>query len=325
MDWNWTQKISNLRASRVPFAICTICEVKGSSPREVGAKMIVTGDSQGEGTGHSAGQGTGHSIVNGTSHGTIGGGRLEWMAIQDAREALKSQQSRKVTYPLAASVGQCCGGTVEVFIEIVRKAPQLFIFGAGHVGRAVCQTMDGTGFQIHLIDDRANQFDFDLPQSVIAHHCEWDEFVRGAEWDEKLSHAIVMTHEHRLDEAIIADIIRRPARYIGLIGSRAKWSRFQSRFRSRAVDEASISRVHCPIGIGDLGKSPKAVAISLAAELLVLDTDESISKITADAAFRDHNMRGLGDSECNLNDDLLSNCAATENEAPELTKPETTR
>ena len=77
-----------------------------------------------------------------------------------------------------------------------------------------------------------------------------------------------MTHRHDIDEAIVADVVGRPARYLGLIGSPTKWRRFRDRLESRGVAEEALDRVKCPIGLDVGGKSPQEVAISIAAELL---------------------------------------------------------
>ncbi|MBI1860183.1 MAG: xanthine dehydrogenase accessory protein XdhC [Deltaproteobacteria bacterium] len=251
MDWDWISAASEFKNLGRAFSVVTVCEVRGSGPRELGAKMIV--------------------LTDGTIRGTIGGGNLEHQAIQKAVELLKMGLSERIRYPLGAKVGQCCGGSVDLLFESISTSPSLYIFGAGHVGQAVCEVMHGTGFQLHLIDEREEFVSTPgLPSTVTVHSCEWDSFVSEAEWDARLTYAVVMTHRHDLDEAIVGDLMRRPARYIGLIGSQAKWTRFQQRYESRGTTPAEMARVKCPIGLENYGKSPKAVAISLAAELLCI-------------------------------------------------------
>ena len=133
--WNWLSKLEEFRAEEGrPVAAVTVTQVTGSTPREPGTKMLVLGD--------------------GTFFGTIGGGRLEQMAIADAIAALEEGKSKVIRYPLGAKTGQCCGGVTELFFEILNDGPQLIIFGAGHVARAVCRTMNGTAFQSRVIDER---------------------------------------------------------------------------------------------------------------------------------------------------------------------------
>ena len=77
-----------------------------------------------------------------------------------------------------------------------------------------------------------------------------------------------MTHRHDADQEIVAHVVDRPARYIGLIGSKTKWSRFRERLGVRGVGEEKLARVKCPIGLDTGGKAPQEVAVSIAAELL---------------------------------------------------------
>ena len=248
--WNWITKLEELRAAGVPVVLVTLTQATGSTPREPGAKMLVLGD--------------------GEFYGTVGGGNLEQLALEDARKFLNDGGgSRSVRYPLGAKTGQCCGGVVELFFDIVNAGPRLYLFGAGHVGQAVCRTLVGTPFQVHLIDEREEWVHSkELPSTIIKHHVEWDEFVRDADWRDDRTYIVVMTHRHDTDQDIVEDVIKRQTRYVGLIGSESKWERFKQRLTARGVSERELSRVKCPIGLNVGGKAPQEVAISLAAELL---------------------------------------------------------
>ena len=249
--WDWLSKAKELRDAGQPFALVTIVGVKGSTPRDAGAKLLVERD--------------------GSFHGTVGGGQLEQLVIQDAVAALAEAVSRPRHYPLCFRTGQCCGGAVESFIEIVGVGPRLYLFGAGHVGRSLCQTLAETPFTVHLIDERdAWVSSPEIPTGVVRHAQPWHEFVQEAAWDKERTYVAVMTHEHALDLAIIRDVIERPARFIGLIGSVTKWDRFRQRLAALGANEDMMGRVHCPIGSGRFGKAPREVAISVAAQLLEL-------------------------------------------------------
>lgn len=249
MDWITT--LSELRAAGIPAVLVTVAAIKGSVPRDTGAKMVVTGD---------------------RFTGTIGGGRLEQLILDDARKLLAERNTAAEVrkYPLAASAGQCCGGSVEVLLEPLNMNPLLYLYGAGHVGQALCRTLEGTPFQVHLIDPRGEWVGSEsVPSSVIRHESEWEDFNDDALWDEQRVYVAVMTHRHDTDEVIIEDVLGRATRYVGLIGSRNKWERFQERLGDRGTSRADLDRVHCPIGI-DLGggKEPATVAVSIAAQLL---------------------------------------------------------
>jgi xanthine dehydrogenase accessory factor len=247
--WDWIGKLAELTREGCPVAIATVVDSKGSSPREAGARMLVLDD--------------------GRFFGTIGGGHLEKVALADCRTALATGEAKTRRYPLGAKLGQCCGGVVDVFIEVVNAGPRLFLFGGGHVGQALCGVLQGTPFTVDLIDEREEWVNAPgLPSSVRRHPVSWDTFVDEARWNATTSYVVVMTHRHDLDQEIIADVVNRPARFLGLIGSKTKWAKFRQRLLARGVPEAKLNRVQCPVGIQTGGKAPQEVAISIAAGLL---------------------------------------------------------
>ncbi|NPC70025.1 xanthine dehydrogenase accessory protein XdhC [Corallococcus sp. AB004] len=249
--WNWVHQLAEWAREDTPFAVVTVTECKGSTPAPPGAKLLVRAD--------------------GTFHGTIGGGHLEQLVLQDARACLARGEARTFRYPLGAKLGQCCGGVVDVFVEPVNHGPQLYLFGAGHVGQALCRVLEGTPFRVHLVDERAEWVQSpQVPAGVVRHEEAWDEFASRAVWDEQRTYVAVMTHRHDVDQDIIAFAIQKPARYIGLIGSDTKWARFRQRLEAKGMPARQVGRVQCPMGLPTGGKSPQEVAVSIAAGLLQL-------------------------------------------------------
>jgi xanthine dehydrogenase accessory factor len=231
--WDWVSKLHELTIQNISVAIVTVTDTGGSSPRNSGAKMLVLEDS--------------------TIFGTIGGGQFEKQVIEQAVKCIKENKCDKYTFNLAEKSGQCCGGVVEVFIETLGSHEQLIVFGAGHVGLAVVETMSGTPFKVHLLD---------------MHHSPWQESFQQAYDENKNNYIVIMTHSHQLDEEILESLIDVKAKYLGIIGSKNKWQRFQKRLIDKGITKQQLQNVKCPIGIKLLGKAPKEVAISLAAELL---------------------------------------------------------
>lgn len=250
--WDWISETEKLRQAGQPFAIVTVAHVAGSTPREPGAKMLVG--------------------AQGRIKGTIGGGTLEIKAIADAQLCLSENATRLLKYPLCIRTGQCCGGSVELLVEVLNPPPKVYVFGAGHVGQAVCRTLAGTPFAVHAIDERTEWIDHpDLPAETSRTSGSWRSFVDAAKWSETQSYAVVMTHLHALDLEILEVLLTKKTRYIGLIGSETKWLRFQMRLKSAGFAEADIARITCPLGVPvGGGKNPQEIAISLAAQLLQL-------------------------------------------------------
>lgn len=249
MSWDWIAALQKLQEKAVPAALVTIIKAKGSTPRDVGTKILVT---QSE------------------FFGTIGGGQLEELVIEKAREILKTHQApERVPYPLCLKANQCCGGFVEVFIETLNTGPQLLVFGAGHVAQAIAKTLEGTPFRIHMIDPREEWLD-KAPASVTRHQDSGLNFIDQHPLLPGNTYAVVMTYDHDLDQDLIEKLSTRNLKYLGLIGSRTKWLRFQKRLADKNHPIESLANIHCPIGLPIGGKSPQEVAISFAAELVQL-------------------------------------------------------
>lgn len=247
--WDWISKLAELKKEGRRAAVVTLARAQGSSPREEGAKMIV--------------------LEEGQFFGTIGGGALEKQALEDVQQCLKESKTRSFEYKLCTRTGQCCGGKVEILVEVLNNNPQVYIFGAGHVGQALCRTLSGTAFNIHVIDEREEWVESEnIPGDCVRHRCGWKKFVETALWDAEKTYVMVMTCSHPTDKEIIAEIIKRPAKYIGLIGSKTKWLDFQLELGKNGADAEGLKRVRCPIGEKLAGKAPQEVAVSAAMELL---------------------------------------------------------
>lgn len=249
MEWDWIQKAFELKSKGEVFVLATVIGEKGSTPRDSGAKMIVTPKND--------------------IYGTIGGGQLEQAVREDALQFLINASKSTNQYALCLRARQCCGGAAEVFFEIIGMQPKLYVFGAGHVGQALAQTLDGTPFDVHLIDSRSEWLGRDeLPKSTRTHLGHWQQVLSDQWFHRRQSYFLVMTHDHQMDLEIVGKLIQHPARWIGLIGSAHKRDRFIQSLKKLGRPEDEIQRIHCPIGEDRIGKAPKEVAISVAAQLL---------------------------------------------------------
>lgn len=241
------------RGERV--ALVTIVRVNGSTPQRLGAKMLVAADGD---------------IV-----GTIGGGCYENDAIGRARLALR-EQSRPflVHYDLnddfAQDSGLVCGGQMDVFIEPLLPAPDLFIVGAGHVGFHLGRMAAATGFTVHVIDDReafANRERFpDAAEVIVDDVGAW---LAEAPLPPG-SYVVVVTRGHRHDLDAVRALATRDVRYVGLIGSRAKVARIGEQLALEGADPTLLARVHAPIGIDIGAVTPEEIAVSILAELIAV-------------------------------------------------------
>ena len=292
-------RLSDLREAQATgeaWVLVTIVETRGSTPREVGASMLVFAQH---------------------THGTIGGGELEFQATATARELLREgETSSEQHYVLGARLGQCCGGAVNLMFEwygydnqpvltalnsekaaftehdiVGQRIPRLclklsdaktnscinlqlnppdvdvFLYGAGHVGRAIVEIVQHLCCQLYWVDTQENRFPEIIPIGVTK-ICASSLSNIAAHAPENSIH-LVMTYSHQIDYDVVSCLLSNGhfAR-CGLIGSETKAARFRSRLRNAGLASEQIERLVCPIGLAEIrGKAPFQIALSIAGQL----------------------------------------------------------
>jgi xanthine dehydrogenase accessory factor len=274
-----------------------IAAVRGSSPREVGAAMLVWKDGQ---------------------SGTIGGGTLEFEAAQAARVGSTGISQ----HALGPDLGQCCGGAVTLLSEtydtesianlgdavIARTvgavitmplavkrllaharaqgiAPEtqlldgwmiepvhtptrpIWVWGAGHVGRALVNVLAPMpDMAITWIDSGPERFPDDVPDGVtVLPAAKPAELVRHAPIN---AEHLILTYSHALDFELCHRLLNHQFAFAGLIGSATKKARFRSRLAALGHTPDRIADITCPIGDPSLGKHPQMIAVGVGAALL---------------------------------------------------------
>ena len=282
----------------------------GSSPREVGAAMLVW---------------------EGGQSGTVGGGALEYEAVARARGMLGAGGARLDREALGPKLGQCCGGAVTVLTEVydpaslplaeagvvaravdgramplavkrmlarargegVMPSPALvqgwmveplaraeregWVWGAGHVGRALVAVLAPLpGVAVTWVDVGIGRFPDVLPVGVRV-RVAGDPAAVVAEAPAAAEHYI-LTFSHALDLELCHRLLLRGFAACGLIGSATKWARFRSRLAALGHGAGEIARIDCPIGDPSLGKHPQAIAVGVAAAFLRVDKKTNASR-----------------------------------------------
>lgn len=245
-------------------ALVEVAEAKGSTPREKGAWMLVS---------------------PARIFGTIGGGQLEFMAIDRARQLLTAGEAQAMLdIPLGPEIGQCCGGRVEIAVTDVNAArraellaaavaadaarPHVYVFGGGHVGHALASAFSLLPIHVVVVETRADALE-GMPDTVESRLTPVpEEMVRDAPDG---SAYVVLTHDHALDFLIVAEALRRDdAAYVGMIGSKTKKATFKSWYlKTAGGSEQAFLRLVSPIG-GDAvkDKRPAVIAALAAAEIM---------------------------------------------------------
>lgn len=264
---DWLEAAALLREQQETAVLATVAQIRGHSPRETGAKMVI-------------------SVQD--SWGTVGGGNLEAEVIDRARELISSGQrissgqgtTELMTFALNEKVAtrhgvQCCGGEVSVLLEVLVARRTVAIFGMGHVGYEVAHIMARRPVNLVLTDSRPDAVTpermrplFAGQAAVSVHHAPAPELVlddlpQGA-------FILVLTHDHAEDLILCEAALRSQPSYIGLIGSHSKWQRFYKKLREEGHSEEQIGRITSPIGLSSItGKDPASIAIAVAADLTI--------------------------------------------------------
>lgn len=176
------------------------------------------------------------------------------------------------------------GGANAVVTRHTFRPWHVWVFGAGHVGKALVQVLATLPTCITWVDSRDAEFPASLPHNVsmlLSDHPadEVDEIPAGAD-------VLVLTHSHALDLEIVTRLLRRDdLAYTGVIGSETKANLFRRRLTERGVDASGMV---CPIGAAVSGprnrqadKHPGAIAISVATDLLARRHSHSHAGLTA--------------------------------------------
>ena len=263
------------RADRI--ALVEVAATKGSTPREAGAFMLVSASA---------------------IFGTIGGGQLEYMAIDKARQMLgggtryPADETRievdevcaTLDVPLGPEIGQCCGGRVEVLIRLVDGSleqqlianaqseeahrPHVYLFGGGHVGQALAASLALLPIHVVVVETRSEALE-GMPETVETRLTPMPEaVVREAPAGSAFA---ILTHDHALDFLIAAEALKRDdTAYVGMIGSKTKKATFRNWFlKSAEGNEAEFSRLISPIGGNAVkDKRPPVIAALAAAEIM---------------------------------------------------------
>ena len=258
------QDITEFLSGDPAVVLVRIAEAKGSTPREAGTWMLVS----------EAG------IFR-----TIGGGQLEYLAIDHARALLrKNLASETLSVPLGPDIGQCCGGRVrlrlerltetrrqDLFAEIdaeIDALREVYVFGAGHVGRALSACLSLLPVRAVLVDTRPEELATAPDRVETCLTAIPEAMVRDAAAG---SAFVILTHDHALDFLIAREALERgDAAYVGLIGSRTKRATFRRWFEKETRRPDAIEALVCPIGqLGAGDKRPEVIAGFVATEIML--------------------------------------------------------
>lgn len=250
---NVIEALYQAQKANLPVALAVVVRTHGSMPRHAGAKMLIYSD--------------------GKTIGTVGGGAMESRVIQDGLAALADGQPRLVSYTLndlRDGDPGVCGGSADIYVEPYNIAPILVVIGCGHVGKALAELGKWLGFRVIVSDDRAELCSPEhipnmdgyivAPPSEVASHIPLTP----------QTYIAAVTRGLPVDEQLFPPLLNAPVPYIGLIGSRRRWALTIKALEERGISREQIARVRAPIGLELNAETPREIALSIMAEIVML-------------------------------------------------------
>ena len=263
------EKIVALRSRGVSATLATIIARKGATPRRDAAKMLID--------------------ETGNQYGTIGGGFAEAEVVREAGKVLSSGCPKILSFDLTGEDPEenvlVCGGHMEVYLEPITTDPTLYIFGAGHVGKALSHIAQYAGFRIVVVDDRktfACKERFPGADDLIID--SWDNLLKSMEIREN-SYIFISTRDHRYDERCLHFALDSSAKYVGMLGSLKKIRLLKEFLEKEGIDPKEFLKVSIPAGFDVGAETPEEIAVSIVVELIAARKNRDV--ITVKNAVHD--------------------------------------
>lgn len=250
-------RISKHISDNLEMVIATIVDTEGGTPGRQAFKIIVFGD--------------------GSIEGTVGGGALENEVIKRALICHKESKNHFEGLDLA-NIGMQCGGQVKVFYEYIPCVRKLYIFGGGHIARAVAPIAKSLGYKIIVIDNRKEVALSSIHPEAKEVICgDYTQIIKNLKI-ETPAYVLILSHKHLHDEEILRELLLKENdfSYIGMIGSRNKVRKCFEHLLRDGINKEKIERVFSPVGINIGADTPGEIAISILSEIIALQNDKVV-------------------------------------------------
>ncbi|MEM0296484.1 MAG: XdhC/CoxI family protein [Zestosphaera sp.] len=244
----------------VSVAVATVVRKEGSGPRDVGSKILVSGD--------------------GGLYGTLGGGFFERHVVEEALKAIKEGRPRLVKYSFsgrpvegAVDTGLICGGFLEVFIDVWTPVQRVLIFGTGRVGKPLGDLLNFLGFRVAVADPNPELVSSELyPYAEVRTHIPAEEVESKLPEVVRDGDVVYITHgEVEVDYKALKTALKTRAKLVGVLGSRNKIREFARRLISDGLERELVrAKFRGPLGIDIPADTPEEIAVAIAAELLAI-------------------------------------------------------
>jgi len=248
MSNEYFEKLAELNAAEVPFAVATVIKISGSVSAKTGAKSIIDGNGE-------------------TLFGWVGGGCAEEAVREAALESLQDGQTRIVPLDLddeILGVGMPCGGTMEVYVEPYKPRPELMIIGHGRIAEVLAELAHTVHFSITVNDSGATREAFPLAEHLITSDLDFSKMQVGPQ-----TYVVVVT-QHKGDQHSIKKALEGEGPYIGLVASTKRAKLVFEYLLDEGVAPEELKRVHSPAGLDFAGTTPEEIALSIVGEMVAI-------------------------------------------------------
>jgi xanthine dehydrogenase accessory factor len=248
MSNEYFEKLAELNAAEVPFAVATVIKITGSVSAKTGAKSIIDGNGE-------------------TLFGWVGGGCAEEAVREAALESLRDGQTRIVPLDLddeILGVGMPCGGTMEVYVEPYKPRPELMIIGHGRIAEVLAELAHTVHFSITVNDSGATREAFPLAEHLITSDLDFSKMQVGPQ-----TYVVVVT-QHKGDQHSIKKALEGEGPYIGLVASTKRAKLVFEYLLDEGVSPEELKRVHSPAGLDFAGTTPEEIALSIVGEMVAI-------------------------------------------------------
>ena len=258
-------ELAAARQCRMPCALVTVVNTRGSVPRSAGSKMLV--------------------YFDGKVSGTIGGGKFESLVIEETRKQIREKKPALKSYSLHEgapdSFGAICGGESTVFIEPQILGEAIYVIGAGHCALAITKLAIECGLFVTVVDDRSERACEFPSVARFVTDLEPSDFVAKRIWqsDEAL---VIVSRNHQIDRDALAAALRVGGMgYVGMIGSNKKVQHVYNQLLKAGIEEEELGQVYAPMGLDINADAPSEIAVSVIAEVLAVLRGHSAGHLRA--------------------------------------------
>ena len=162
----------------------------------------------------------------------------------------------------------CCGGRVGIYFEPIMKKNNLYIFGAGHTGKALAKIAANLDFEITLFDDRKEYLDQVDVKNIKVRQIDFAKGLKNIKTDDH-TYVVIMTYSHPVDRQILSYFIDKNLAYLGMIGSQRKIIVTKKMLKDEQHGTVrQINNIDMPIGLNIKAEEPEEIAVSILAKLI---------------------------------------------------------